>query len=223
IFRHVRNTFEWEPPRDLPPRYQVIGAFRGDGGVQFDPVSKRVTVTNRYLERSQLAIQAVYALDEDQGSYMSRTDPTQLQPPISQRVTFAFGMPPDILDTPYPEKLVLGFYEMLGRPSPPIQPREFLTGQALLEYAQNNFAYFGLSAAPDVTVDLRVIGLQYYPELETRDVLQSSLGEQPRFMLVSLNLEERREYFSTRVEQPIEWLTTWVNGRWKIDRRVDLR
>ncbi|PWH14335.1 MAG: hypothetical protein DDG58_12765 [Ardenticatenia bacterium] len=225
IFRHVRNSLEWEPPRDVPPRYQVVGAFRGDGGVRFDPATKQVTVIDRYLERSQLAVEFVYKLDEERGSYMSRADPMRLNPPISQRVTFAFGMPPDILDTPYPEKLVLGFYEMLGTSSPRVNPRAFLTGQALLEYDRGNFSYFGLRAAPGTITDLRVTSLQYYPEVEARDVLQSSLGEQPRFMLVSLTLEGWKGYTFTpaRVEEPIEWLTTWVEGKWKIDRRADLQ
>ncbi|MGC8880385.1 MAG: hypothetical protein ACP5R2_14310 [Anaerolineae bacterium] len=220
IFRHVRNSFEWEPPRDVPARYQVIGAFRGDGGVRFDPTTRQVTVTDRYLERSQLAVEFVYKLDEERGSYMSRTDPTQLKPPISQRVTFAFGMPLDILDSPYPEKIVLGFYEMLGTSSPRVNPREFLTGQALLEYDRGNFSYFGLSAAPGAIADLRVTSLQYYPEAEEREVLRSSLGEQPRFMIVSLTFEGWKGYTFTRVEKPIEWITTWVNGRWKIDHRA---
>ena len=220
IFRHVRNSLEWEAPRDVPPRYPVIGAFRGDGGVRFDPATKRVTVTDRYLERSQLAVQFVYELDEERGTYMSQSDPAQLKPPISQRVTFAFGMPPDILDTPYPEKLVLGFYEMLGRSSPTPNPREFLTGQALLEYDRGNFAYFGLSTAPGAITDLRVTSLQYYPEAEERDVLRSPFGEQPRFMIVSLTLEAWKGYSFIRSEKPIEWITTWVNGRWKIDHRA---
>ncbi len=222
IFRHTRNSFEWEPPRDIPPRYPVIGAFRGDGGVRFDPATKRVTVFNRYLERSQLAVQAVYALDEERGTYMSQSDPAQLKPPISQRVTFAFGMPPDILDTPYPEKLVLGFYEMLGRSSPTPDPREFLTGQALLEYDRGNFAYFGLSTAPGAITDLRVTSLQYYPEAEETDVLRSPFGEQPRFMIVSLTIEAWKGYSFIRSDKPIEWITTWVNGRWKIDHRHTL-
>lgn len=223
IFRHVRNSLEWDPPRDIPPRYQVIGAFRGDGGVQFDANTKVITVTDRYLERSQLAIQSVYMLDVERGSYMSRTNPMELKPPISQRVTFAFGMPPDILDTPYPEKLVLGFYEMLAQPQPSIEPEKFLTGQAFWEYKRDNFSYFGLSAAPGMITDLRVTSLQYYPEAEAYDVGRSSLGEQPRFMLVSLTLEGWRDYTFTRLERPIEWITTWADGRWKIDRRADLQ
>lgn len=220
IFRHIRNSFEWEPPRDVPPRYQVIGAFRGDGGVQFDPTTKRVTVSNRYLERSQLAVQSVYALDEERETYMSQSDPNQLKPPISQRVTFAFGMPSDILESPYPEKIVLGFYEMLGQPSPLIHPREFLTGQALQEYDRGNFPYFGLSAAPGVITDLRVTSLQYYPEAEEEDVLRSPFGEQPRFMIISLTIEAWKGYSFIRSAKPIEWITTWVNGKWKIDHRA---
>ncbi len=47
IFRHVPNSLPWEFPRDEPRRYQVIGSFRGDGGVKYDASSKTVTVVNR--------------------------------------------------------------------------------------------------------------------------------------------------------------------------------
>ncbi len=219
IFRHTRNTLDWESPRDTPPRYPVIGAFRGDGGVKLDLTSKRVTVTSRYLERSQLAVEMIYALDEERGTYMSLADPSSLKPPISQRVTFAFGMPSDILNTPYPEKIVLGFYEMLGKPSPSINPRDFLVGEALREYDRGNFSYFGLSAAPGAISDLRVTSLQYYPEAERAEVLRSPLGEYPRFMVVSLTFEAWKGYQFIRVEKPIEWVTVWVEGKWKIDHR----
>ena len=114
IFRQVPNSFAWELPRDEPRRYQVIGSFRGDGGIFFDPNTKLVTVLNREgYDRSELAVQSVYALNGKWGTYMDLDDPQQLSAPISSEVTFAYGMPPDVLDTPYPEKLVVGFYSML--------------------------------------------------------------------------------------------------------------
>ena len=153
IFRHVPNSLPWEFPRDEPRRYQVIGSFRGDGGVVYDASSKTVTVVNRDgYDRSQLAVQTTYNLDEARGTFMSPADPKQLGAPASSQVVFAFGMPPDILDTPYPEKLVLGFYQALAqKQSSTVKPENFLTGQALIEYSRGNLLYFGF---PDVSGDV---------------------------------------------------------------------
>ena len=93
IFRHIPNSFDWEFPRDEPRRYQVIGTFRGDGGVYFDEEAKTVTVLDRAgYDRSQLAVETVYKLDDTRETYMSPTDPQQLSAPISSRVVFAGGM-----------------------------------------------------------------------------------------------------------------------------------
>jgi len=219
IFRHVPNSLPWEFPRDEPRRYQVIGTFRGDGGVTFNPNRKTVTVRNRAgYDRSQLAVETEYALDEARGSYMSTTDPEQPGAPISSKVIFAFGMPPDILDTPYPEKVVLGFYEMLAKKQPAIKPSEFLTGQALIEYDRNNLAYFGFTGAGDVT-SVKITELSYAPDVEELDPSITVLGKDPRFLTVRVAFEARAGATVTRTPEPIEWITTLVNGKWKIDRR----
>ena len=192
IFRHVPNSLPWEFPRDEPRRYQVIGSFRGDG-VGFNLSSKTVTVLDRAgYDRSQLAVQTVYSLDEARGTYMSAADPKQLGAPASSQVVFAFGMPADILDTPYPEKLVLGFYQALAKKqSSTIKPEDFLTGQALIEYGRGNLLYFGF---PDVSGDVtqvKITRLSYAPQTEAFDASVSVLGQQPRLLTVSVAFESR--------------------------------
>lgn len=221
IFRHVPNSLPWEFPRDEPRRYQVIGSFRGDGGVTFDPRTKTVTVLNRAgYDRSQLAVETVYALDEARGTYMSMADPGQLSAPVSSRVIFAFGMPPDILDSPYPEKLVLGFYESLGKEEPFAEPRDFLTGQALIEYERGDLAYFGFG---DVTGDVRsvkITRLSYAPQVEEFNPAVTVLGADPRFLIVSVDFEAQVGNRSIQTTAPIQWVTILVNGKWKIDRHL---
>ncbi len=222
IFRHVPNSLPWEFPRDEPRRYQVIGAFRGDGGVTFDESSKTVTVVNRAgYDRSQLAVQTTYSLDEGRGTFMSAADPTKLGAPASSEVVFAFGMPPDILDTPYPEKLVLGFYQTLAqKQSSTIKPENFLTGQALIEYNRGNLLYFGF---PDVSGDVtrvKVTQLTYAPQTEAFNASVSVLGQQPRLLTVSVKFESRVGASIAQTPQPIQWVTTLVNGKWKIDHRL---
>ena len=222
IFRHVPNSLPWEFPRDEPRRYQVIGSFRGDGGVGFNLSNKTVTVLNRAgYDRSQLAVQTVYSLDEARGTYMSAADPKQLGAPASSQVVFAFGMPADILDTPYPEKLVLGFYQALAqKQSSAIKPEEFLTGQALIEYNRGNLLYFGF---PDVSGDVtqvKITQLSYAPQTEAFDASVSVLGQQPRLLTVSVAFESRVGASVAQTPQPVQWATTLVNGKWKIDRRL---
>ncbi len=221
IFRYVPNSLPWEFPRDEPRAYRVIGNFRGDGGVSFDLKTKRVTVLNRAgYDRSQLAVETVYALDEARGTYMSLADSEQLGAPVSSRVVFAFGMPPDILNTPYPEKLVLGFYQSMTEKQPVVKPREFLTGQALIEYERGNLTYFGFGNATGNVNQVSITQLSYAPEVEQIDPSITVLGEEPRFLIVSVDFEAQVGASFTQTPQPIQWVTTMVNGKWKIDRRL---
>jgi hypothetical protein len=222
IFRHFQNSLPWEYPRDEPRRYQVIGSFRGDGGVTYDAKSKTVTVLNRAgYDRSQIAIQTRYNLDEARGTFMSAADPKQLGAPASSQVVFAFGMPADILDTPYPEKVVLGFYTALAqKQSSTIKPEDFLTGQALIEYSRDNLLYFGFADVSGDVTQMKVTQLSYAPQVEAFDASTSVLGQQPRLLTVSIKFEAQKGASIAETPQPIKWVTTLVNGKWKIDHRL---
>jgi hypothetical protein len=224
IFRNIPNSFPWEFPRDDPRRYQVIGTFRGDGGVAFDSKTKTVTVINREdFDRSQLSVQTVYALDENRGTYMSVTNPEQLSAPIASTVSFAYGMPSDVLDTPYPEKLVLGFYEMLAAKEPMVPPRDFLTGQALIEFDNNNLSYFGFGNASGTmtSVDaVTVTQLSYAPQTEQIGASTTVLGEEPNFQTASVAFQAEVGKTDTSTPTPIVWAITVVNGKWKMNQRL---
>ena len=225
IFRHVPNSLPWEYPRDEPRRYQPIGYFRGDGGVTYNEDNKQVGVTSRVYDRSQLAVQTIYALDKKRDTYMSPANPNELSAPVSSKVTFAFGMPSDILESPYPEKIVLGFYENLLRTDQAIMPAQFLTGEAMIAYNKipqdlSNWSYFGIdgvSAGNEIT-DLKVTELNYSPEVESYDTSITILGEEPQYMIVSVEFDVfvSRRFF--RTEEPVVWITKLVNGKWRIER-----
>ena len=124
IFKYnaSRKSAEWQPPKDNPPVYESIGFFRGSGGVSFDEQTKQVTVISRdAFERSQLVWRAIYAFDEELGSYfqpMQTEAPLEspvpaspsLLPPIMETVDFFQSPPDDIFNTSFPEKIVLAFY-----------------------------------------------------------------------------------------------------------------
>jgi len=224
IFRHIPNSFAWELPRDEPRRYKVIGAFRGDGGVTFDSNTKNVTVLNRKdYDRSEIAVNNMYALDETRGTYMSVADPLQLSAPISSKVVFAHGMPPDVLDTPYPEKLVLGFYEMLQEKEPTVHPRDFLTGEALIQYNSNNLKYFGFGDVSGTWTDVQeitVTQLSYAPDTERIDPSVTYMGTDPNLQYAGVAFMARVGRTNTGTPEPIQWVTTVVNGKWRIDHHL---
>ncbi len=225
IFRHFPNSLPWEYPRDEPRRYRPIGNFRGDGGVKFDDSTYNVTVINRTFDRSQLAVKTVYALDKKRDTYMSPSDPSQLSAPISSEVTFAFGMPDDILDTPFPEKIVLGFYRTMLESSPPISSSQFLTGEALIVYNQlaedpAKWSYFGIDGvtARNSITNLKVTEIKYSPEVEAYDPSITILGEDPQYMIVSIKFDTWVDGKFFRTEEPVVWITNRVRGEWKIER-----
>ncbi len=152
---------------------------------------------------------------------MSAADPKQLGAPASSQVVFAFGMPSDVLDTPYPEKLVLGFYYALARKeTSTIKPEDFLTGQALIEYNRGNLLYFGF---PDVSGDvtqMKVTQLSYAPQTEAFDASVSVLGQQPRVLTVKIKFAAQKGAAAAETPEPVQWVTTLVQGKWKIDHRL---
>ena len=165
-------------------------------------------------------MKTVYALDETRGTYMSPTDPEQLGAPVSSEVIFANGMPSDILSSPFGEKLVLGFYTMLAQESPSVAPRDFLTGQALIEYDRGNLAYFGFDTTGGDVTGIKITELSYAPIVEEFEPTVTPLGEEPQFLIVSVDFEYTTGRTENRTQSPISWVTTVVNGQWKIDRRL---
>jgi hypothetical protein len=224
IFRHIPNSFDWELPRDAPQRrYQAIGAFRGDGGVSIDLETKQVTVINREdYDRSQIAVRTVYALDENRGTYMSAANPEELGAPVSSEVVFASGIPPDVLNTPFPEKLILGFYAMLPEQNPTVEPRKFLTGEALIKYDEEDLEYFGfgdVAGTWDGVESVTVTWLGYAPDSEQIDPRVTYLGTEPGLQTGSVAFMARVSNANTGTPEPIWWITKVINGSWRIDRR----
>jgi len=93
--------------------YECLGSFRGSGGITF--AGSRVIVKERTQERSQLSIKNVY--DVRGGNYF-RPGGRHLWPPVETGVEFTFGVPEDVAQSPYPEKVVLAFYLALGQNNP---------------------------------------------------------------------------------------------------------
>ena len=233
LFRFRENSAPWDFPRDTPPRYESIGYFQGSGGVDFDSDTKQVTVIDRdEYDRSQLALRSIYALQGD--SYWAQvsdlgTDPASvaLAAPIVSTVDFFAGPPTDILDTEYPEKIVLAFYAAtcgsvddtlcIHTDDHEWEVNTFLTGEALSEYQAGSPGYFGL---PSFTGNraISVSILRYYPqvELETSEPLVT--GPQPQVNRVDLTFTE-----GGGPPQTTSYEMKLVEGQWKIARRLEVQ
>lgn len=236
MFRFVQNSEPWDFPRDAPARYQAIGFFRGSGGVSFDAQTKNVTVIDRDgYERSQLAVRSIYQLQSN-NTYWDTFDPlvlsAELAAPIISTVDFFEHPPADIYNTPFPEKIVLGFYAAtcgsqdntlcLNRDTTSSwNYQDFLAGDALNEAQRNNPGYFGL---PNFSVaNLSVTNVSYFPSLETdpdllvtgggRDVVT---GEQGQLNLVDITFSANGLVDTLRYQMQL------VNGQWKIVRRLPI-
>lgn len=234
IFTFRENSAEWDFPRNAPPRYPSIGSFRGSGGVAFDEETNRVTVYDRDgFERSQLAIRSVYALNPATNTYLDSYSSQKLAAPIISTIDFFEGPPVEVLNTTYPEKVVLAFYAATcGTVNDTLcrntgnnnwEPEQFLAlnSEAYAEFRNDNPEYFGLTSFTRMS-NISIAGLRYYPGLETdsdllvtgqgRDVVT---GEHPQCNLVEVELVAN--------DRPVEifrYSMGIVDGQWKIFRRV---
>ena len=115
---HLRKRID---PREVlivpnqPPSegewYECLGMF--ESTLEISVEVDKVTVVDRTWEdrntsdRSQLARVNVYQPDSKLGGYLDENQ--NLLPPTSTCIDFAYGMPADVADSPYPEKIVMAF------------------------------------------------------------------------------------------------------------------
>jgi hypothetical protein len=205
IFRLTRDPDVFAA--DNSPLYRCIGFFRSDE-VAFDPKTFEVTVTsNAGFERSQLVTRRYYdAANSDQVEGYFVTTTTSLAAPKESKVDFSEGRIPDaVLDTPYPEKIVLAFYQTLGQASPGIDILYYLSSAAADAYKQGKLKY-GSPFALDQLDRAIVTELSYIATQDTDTVAHATAWV----------------VFYTKSKQksnPIEvhWRLVRVDNRWKMD------
>lgn len=236
FFRFQQNSAPWDFPRDTPPRYQPIGYFQGSGGVTFDPDTNQVTVIDRdEYDRSQLALRSIYALQENSSGEQFYWDPEpslssgevglELAAPIISTVDFYEGPPTDILDTEYPEKIVLAFYTAtcggfdetlcIHTDTHEWEIDSFLVGDALAAYNAGRAGYFGLpSFGGNQRISVSI--LRYYPQFELESSEPLVTGPQPRRNKVEVTFTE-----NGNPPQTLSYEMVLVEGQWKIAQRVE--
>jgi len=189
-------------PTDEPPLYRCIGLFRSDGGVDFDSETLEVRVTSRAgHERSQLVTRRYYKPEGD-GYFITGT--TTLVSPFTSKIDFPEGIPSVILDTPYPEKIVLAFYKTFGKADAKPTILEYLSAQAATEFMEGKLKYG--SPFPLGEVKFAVVKeLAYYP---TQDDSQSAIVT----VKVVFHSADKKSPLTE-----VRWTLIRVENKWKMD------
>jgi hypothetical protein len=141
--------------------YECLGFFHGSGGIEID--GSKIVVKERTEERSQLSVRKVY--DVREGSYF-QPGGRELQPPVEESIEFTFGVPEDVAQSPYPEKVVLAFYLALGQNNPLAQT--YLSEASGLKNLVGSDS-FGTAASGDQIQKVLVKRIIYTPDREKEE------------------------------------------------------
>jgi len=114
VFRWFDYTESCAGPSTGTQGYQVLGTFRGSGGVEIAKSGQIVVKDRGFFDRSQIAVERVYMPQGNNGSYLN-PEGGGLYAPVEQGLDFAIGQPISVTQTYYPEKAVLAFYLSLGK------------------------------------------------------------------------------------------------------------
>jgi hypothetical protein len=93
--------------------YECVGMFKSAFRVEL--AFNQVTVWERLNDRSQLARIDIYTYDPGSGLEGYLDEAQQLVPPASSCIGFAHGIPADVAESPYPEKIVMAFLHTFNR------------------------------------------------------------------------------------------------------------
>jgi hypothetical protein len=145
--------------------YECLGFFHGSGGITF--AGSQVIVRGRTEERSQLSVKNVYDVKEN--SYF-KPGGRELWPPVETSVEFTFGVPEDVAQSPYPEKVVLAFYLALGQNNPLAQT--YLSEASGLKDSVGTDS-FGTAASGDQIQKVLVKRIIYTPDREKEEKHES--------------------------------------------------
>ncbi len=165
------GVFQWydedkndlsKPPQEGRQGYRCLGFFHGNGGITFD--GSKVVVKERTEERSQLSLKSVYTIRE--GRYF-QPETGELWPPEETSIEFAFGVPQDVTQSPYPEKVVLAFYLALGQNDPLAET--YLSEDSELKDLVRSDS-FGTETSGDQIKKVLIKSIEYTPDPQKEEV-----------------------------------------------------
>ncbi|MBC7263315.1 MAG: hypothetical protein H5T64_03030 [Chloroflexi bacterium] len=150
-------------PFDSPdtPVYECIGYFQGNAGVNVITDTQTVEVyTTDPNERSGFIVVKAYKLDPQTNTFFKSLT-NQLVDPSEAYLTFPGGRPPaNVMESPYPEKIVLSFY--LWLPSAPDSAKQLLSKAAAEQLGKKTLNY-GSPWPTDKLKRVLVKEIRYYP------------------------------------------------------------
>jgi hypothetical protein len=206
--------FRWHDPfsdevwraHNLEERhYECMGFFRADGEVIVE--MDRVVVKKLVGDRSQLARFYEYQPD-DRGSYLP--DGVSLKAAGRSWIGFAFGQTGNVLDSPYPEKIVLAFYNSLGGATENLKPFLSQEGQKLLP----GLPGYGCAWSPGQVKQAIVHEITYFPGVESQ-----VKEEEAQQALVELKVQCLSKGGDTMpADAHVGWFLKREDGRWKMDQ-----
>lgn len=195
----------WRAPQDQR-YYECMGFFRTSGQITVEP--DRVEVQELVGDRSQLARLYEYRPDE-RGSYLP--DGVTLKQADSSRIDFAFGQSGAVLDSPYPEKIVLAFYNLLGGPTENLEPYLSEEGKKLLPAGLPGY---GCAWSPGQVAKARVHEITYFPGVESQ-----VKEEEDRQALVELQVQCQSKGGETMPQDVhVGWFLKREEGHWRMDQ-----
>lgn len=188
--------------------YECMGYFRSEGEVVVQ--HNEVIVKELENDRSQLARYYKYRPDA-QGRYLAQG--AELRPSVDSWVDFAFPQTGSVADSPYPEKIVLAFYNAIGGPADGL--RAFLSKEAQERLKAGDLDYgCGWQLGEVKKVTIRQVGYHAAVEAQTKE-------EEDRESLVELKIRCEPKLAGKSKEVTAAWYLKRETGQWKMDRFYD--
>jgi len=144
------TIFQWDRTK---PAYLPVGHFLGH---YISITSDTVIVEELQVTRAQLAIRQTYHPAGGQTYYLDNQG--TLVPPAEQEIVFSHGEPEDVTLSPYPEKVVLAFYNHYTDTA---KIRAYFADGAWDGLGQCDTGQCGCTAPRSEITHVRVTSLQY--------------------------------------------------------------
>ncbi len=203
--------------------YQCVGFFEGTAGVTLN--KNEVIVRHRVNDRSQLARVNTYKPEYGIDGYLDSEQ--KLVTPQSSCIDFAYGLPGDVTQSPFPEKIVMVFHSQFG------SLEDGYGATHLTEKAKDT-----RSTDPDWTrfdqlqpmaKDLCITSLRYGDELENEiksfDISIKSQDADQRPASIGTQVETQVKYYQVGKPQlmTIVWELVQKDNVWQINDILSIK
>jgi tetratricopeptide (TPR) repeat protein len=196
------SIFAWDPSKKT---YSPQGHFSGN---LVELEKDKIIVHQRLPHRAQLAFREVYQPRDDESYYLSK-DSGVLMMPVQYELTFYGAEPEDVTRSPYPEKVVLAFYNHYADER---RVSEYFTWEGWAEVDRCVSGACGCTAEPREIAHVWVRDLKSNAQANSHSV---SLDAD-----VVCELRTNSDRFEA--ETTIRWTLVQQDGRWKLDEAKPL-